>query len=62
MARPLDRGYEHSLVPGASSRDTLGNDSTLLRYEALKFLVGFVVNKIFLVVAKAARTFLSDLS
>lgn len=62
MARPLDGGDEHPLMSGACSRDTLGNNSTLLRHEALKFLVGLVINKIFLVVTEAARTLLSYLT
>ena len=62
MARPLDCSDEHPLMSGTCPRDPLGNDSTLLRHEALKFLLGFVINKIFLVVAEAARALLSNLS
>lgn len=62
MARPLDCGYEQPLMSGTCPRDPLRNDSTLLRHEALKFLFSLVINKIFLVVAEAARALLSDLS
>ena len=62
MTRPLDRGNKHPLMPGAGPRDPFGDNATLLRNEALKFLVGFVINKIFLIVAEAASTLFSDLS
>jgi len=62
MARPLDCGNEHPLMPGACPRDPFGNDPTLLRHEALKFLIGLVIDKIFLVVAEAAGALFSDLS
>lgn len=61
MARPLDCGDEHPLMSGTCPRDPLGNDSTLLRHEALEFLFSLVINKIFLVVAEAAGAFLSNL-
>ena len=62
MARPLNRGNEHPLMPGACSRDPLRNNPSLLRDEALKFLFGLVVNKIFFVIAEAARAFFPYLS
>ncbi len=62
MACPLNCGNEHPLMSGTRPRDPLGNNSTLLRYEALKFLFRLVINKIFLVVAEAARTLFSNLS
>lgn len=62
MARPLDCGNEHPLMSGTRPRDPLGNDPALLRHEALKLLIGFVINKIFLVVAEAARALFSHLS
>ena len=61
MACPLDCGDEHPLMSGTCPRDPLWNDSTLLRHEALEFLFGLVINKIFLIVAEAARALLSNL-
>ena len=62
MAGSLDRGDKHPLVFGASTCDPLWDDATLFRDESLEFLLGFVVDKIFLVVAKPAGTFLSHLT
>ena len=62
MACPLDCGDKHALMLGASPRDSLRNNSALLRDETLKFLVGLIVNKIFFVVAESAGAFLSHLS
>jgi len=62
MARPFDCGDEHPLMSGACPRDSLGDDSALLGYEALKLLLGLVINEIFLVVAETACALLSHLS
>ena len=62
MARPLDRGDQHPLMLCACSRDPLGDDAALLRYEALKLLFGFVIHEVFFVVAETAGAFFPDLS
>ncbi len=62
MARPLDGGDEHPLMPCTRPRDPLGDDAPLLGDEALQFLLGFVIDEIFLVVAEAARPLFPDLS
>ena len=62
MACPLDCGNEHPLMPGTCPRDAFRNNPALLRHETLKFLFGLIIDKIFLVVAKAASALFSNLS
>lgn len=61
MPCALDCLNEHSLVPGACSRDSLGNNASLLGDESLKLLFVLVIDVHVFVFAKAADAFLSDL-
>lgn len=61
MPRPLNGDNQHALMLSASSGNALRNNPPLLGNEPLDFLLVFVINVIFFVVAEAAGSFFSDL-